>query len=326
MIKANNGFVVLTMCIAALGCGGPPTPGESCSASESASCSAPSIMMKCDKGTWKALQCRGPRACSSAGNAVVCDQTLAFAGDACDSSGEGGGACSQDGKAALTCTGGAYVKQADCLTCNITTTNQVDCKQPCGPQSCGGCCFNGACQPGNAPNACGKGGEECAACQTNYTCGSGVCTGCETNLECPGAEEVCVANQCVSAYGRTFQVLLGAMELPTSNNGADWDFGGGAPDPFVLFQKNGQTVCTSITKNDTFTPTWNGVLCEIILDQNTTTIAFDMYDEDTSAHDPVEKIATDSAATTIQFVKGYGFAGVPAGGRVKWDVGVFPKQ
>lgn len=41
--------------------------------------------------------------------------------------------------------------------------------EPCGPATCAGCCFGGACQLGTLDSACGEAGEACSVCKD--TCG-----------------------------------------------------------------------------------------------------------------------------------------------------------
>lgn len=49
--------------------------------------------------------------------------------------------------------------------------------KPCGPDTCQGCCDNGACLAGTATSACGSAGSTCVACDGQRTCTAGFCSG-----------------------------------------------------------------------------------------------------------------------------------------------------
>jgi hypothetical protein len=56
--------------------------------------------------------CRGAKGCTVEADKVFCDNSIAKAGDQCPD--EGDGACSDDGKAILLCTGGKFVPKHTC--------------------------------------------------------------------------------------------------------------------------------------------------------------------------------------------------------------------
>jgi hypothetical protein len=49
----------------------------------------------------------------------------------------------------------------------------------CGPDSCAGCCIDGACANGNTPGACGTGGVACLSCPAGQVCESAACAPCD---------------------------------------------------------------------------------------------------------------------------------------------------
>jgi hypothetical protein len=92
-------------------CKGTPKAGEPCSAGHGV-CADPKSMMACINGTFASIPCHGAAGCAAHGDASECDNSLAQAGDACDEIGDF--ACSQDGKAALSCKGYKFAVEGTC--------------------------------------------------------------------------------------------------------------------------------------------------------------------------------------------------------------------
>jgi hypothetical protein len=256
------------------GCGGGlPVAGESCTTSTEGACDDTTAALFCLNGKWTRTPCRGSGGCKLTGNQLTCDQAMGVSGEVCITTGPGTGACSTDGKAQLTCQSNQFQKVSDCVTCNVTSTNQIDCRQPCGPQTCAGCCFNGACQPGNTASACGKSGVVCSACGTNQVCKTDQTCGVDPNSQ--------------------WRVQPLSAVITSTNNGASWDGDGSAPDPFIAMicppgSAPKQTSTPAV--QDTLQPSWTTGGCV------TTAGAllaepwvFQPYDEDFSAHDPISQ-------------------------------------
>lgn len=112
----------------------------------------------------------------------------------------------------------------------------------CGPNNCAGCCFNGACQTGSTNTACGKAGLACQSCTSWQTC---------------SPDQMCAVDP-----GSTWNVIAVSTTLPgTDPSGAEWDAFGGAPDPYAACQVNNSTVGSTGTVSDSFSATWNQVIC-----------------------------------------------------------------
>lgn len=144
----------------------------------------------------------------------------------------------------------------------------------CSAKTCAGCCFNGTCQTGTTTTACGKFGVECAYCP-----GVAVSAICKTDQTCG-----------VDPEG-TWKVQPLNAKIATTNQGADWDFGGGAPDPFVtLYCPSTAAAVTSTTPTvtDSFTPTWSTGGCVMkAKDLMGLGYAIQAWDEDVSVNDPI---------------------------------------
>jgi hypothetical protein len=227
-MKIIHSFVLVSVVVSLWGCGAAKA-GDTCKAGEG-SCESPTEGLECVNGKLVNVPCHGPAGCAIAKNTATCDETLGVAGETCFGLSSAQGACATNGAATLTCQNNIWTKVTDCVTCNITTTGQVDCKQPCGPSTCSGCCFNGTCETGTADSACGKGGVTCQSCRQ------------------PG---VCKATQACGVDPNSMWLVqpVSAQITPTSN-GAAWDaLGGSAPDVFV------NLACSSTAQSHTPTVT-----------------------------------------------------------------------
>ena len=89
-----------------------PKVGDKCSGAGLPTCSDPGTALTCSNGIVTAMQCRGPKACTSNGTQVQCDNSLALAGDGCDTAGDV--ACGVDHKSALECQGGKFAVAETC--------------------------------------------------------------------------------------------------------------------------------------------------------------------------------------------------------------------
>lgn len=107
----------------------------------------------------------------------------------------------------------------------------------CGPSNCAGCCFNGACQPGNTGAACGKLGSACLSCS---------------------ASQVCRADQlCGVDPESTWKVQPTAAVIAPNNNGSAWDGDNSAPDPRVFMTcADSMTPTSTIEVTDSYQPRW----------------------------------------------------------------------
>lgn len=126
----------------------------------------------------------------------------------------------------------------------------------------------GSCTPDCTSRACGDDGcgGTCGSCSAGYECtASGVC---DLN---PSAQWI-------------ITVTNGSME--TTGADGDWDFGGGAPDPFVCLTLNGSRRCTAAPA-DTFNPTWNTDFPATTAGLLRAGIMVEILDEDATTHDPV---------------------------------------
>ncbi len=96
-----------------------PDDGGACSREGEATCSADrQAKLSCARGRWEVLSaCRGPRACTGAGEAIACDDDLGDVGDACVT--EAGSpvnfACSVDRRAMTECKANRFELALECL-------------------------------------------------------------------------------------------------------------------------------------------------------------------------------------------------------------------
>ena len=167
-------------------------------------------------------------------------------------------------------------------------TGAIDSGASCSPDTCAGCCFNGVCQPGNTVSACGGGGVSCAQCVTN---------------------QVCLTDQtCGVDPESTWLVQPDSAKISTTNNGNDWDLGGGAPDPFVqLWCPFNAASVTSQTPfvQDSFTPTWSTGGCLMkAKDLLSLGYSIEVWDADVSNDDVIAAKAS-IAVTEKHLLQGY---------------------
>ena len=271
-----------------------PKTGATCELGSSAACESKTLGLFCLSSKWTRIPCRGAGGCSTDFGAgkVTCDNSLGQLNEPCGESTGNAGACAVDGKSELVCTNGVFTKRNDCVTCDVTATNQISCMKPCGPSNCAGCCFNGACQAGTAASACGKAGGACFACTGNGICKTDQTCGVDPNSR--------------------WKIQPVSATLPEKNGaGEAWDVPGGLPDPFVaLFCPGTQTVSTTVTPTvaDTLTASWSttsGTGC-IMTASALMTAGFkaQVMDEDISSHDVVAVTAV-TTLSEADFSLGY---------------------
>ena len=87
-------------------------PGDKCSGVGLPACADANTALVCSNSLVTALPCRGPKLCTSSASQVVCDNSLALPGDACDQTGDV--ACAVDRKAALECQNGKFSVAETC--------------------------------------------------------------------------------------------------------------------------------------------------------------------------------------------------------------------
>lgn len=253
------------------GCG--PTAGESCTAGTGA-CEGTETFLECKSGVLTRTPCRGTKGCTTAGTLVTCDQGIGIEGETCSQPGTG--ACAQGGRAELACQGGTFKKVKDCVTCDVTATNLINCIQPCGAATCAGCCLNGACQAGVANSACGKGGGACLVC---------------------GAGESCDAQQRCGIDPNTMWKVQPSQFVvrTTDSGGAAWDVGGGAPDPYasIACPATSMMRVATATANDAFMGTWTTGSCTMKA-SDLLSLGFNIgvYDEDVADDDVIAGAGT----------------------------------
>lgn len=108
-------LLAMLLAVFVFGCKRAPTPGEACKTEGEAECSKDNtIMFSCAKGKWDQAVCRGPKACQVLGTTVMCDETVANAGDPCGTPDGDHFSCSLDGKSQLQCVGGAWKVVSQC--------------------------------------------------------------------------------------------------------------------------------------------------------------------------------------------------------------------
>ncbi|MFO0603666.1 MAG: C2 domain-containing protein [Polyangiales bacterium] len=106
-----------------------------------------------------------------------------------------------------------------------------------------GCCGDGVCRNGNAPDACGPSGQVCARCQ---------------------AGELCVGQRCSPAPTEGLSLVVVGASLPsydpTKRGCSTWDCGSGpgtAPDPFV---RDARLPFRTVSLPNAYSPEWNEVV------------------------------------------------------------------
>jgi hypothetical protein len=215
----------------------------------------------------------------------------------CDGCCTAEGACVVGTSAAACGAGGVSCEACtDGYTCNDFFGEFACGPEPCGPQSCAGCCAGPfACLAGTSGLACGSGGEACVTCSPSETCESegGLSTCAEVVYEecgrnvhwadplspltywvtdsCPSDEICqCYTEQAACAMGDgycestegSFRMTVIADVAESKEGGAPWDIGS-PPDPYFELWRDGMLIETSPTVADAFTVFFNSAAFEM---------------------------------------------------------------
>jgi len=154
----------------------------------------------------------------------------------------------------------------------------------CGASTCGGCCSGATCLGGNSASACGAAGAACLDCGPGHLCSSGGCV--------------------VDPASRWNIVVESVSVNAQTASGEAWDAFGGAPDPVVNVYVGTQTgyVGSTPAAADVFAATFDA---RVATDQRAeamqTYLAFEVMDEDTSAHDRVGRCAYSGTLSDAPF-------------------------
>lgn len=217
-------------------------------------------------------------------------------------------ACGKPGAACETCPSGAECSDRACV------------RVGCDSSNCAGCCQAGQCVTGTSVSQCGAGGGACQNCGTGNICSGGTCiatscqssctTGCcsgntcntgTSNTACGkaggacvscGANRTCNAGACVVDPLKTYDLVLVAASVPTTNaSGNAWDAFSGLPDPYAKVvstqgasKHEGQTPFLSDTPN----PIWNAtVLTGVTAGELKSSVRIDLFDDDVAVDDTI---------------------------------------
>lgn len=82
--------------------------------------------------------------------------------------------------------------------------------------------------------------------------------GCTESADTCTGSLICVINTCEQALPRQYVITQLTVRPPATNNGAQWDPDGSAPDPYVQIIVDGQTIDTTPIEQDTFSASWPG--------------------------------------------------------------------
>ncbi len=130
--------------------------------------------------------------------------------------------------------------------------------------------------------------------------------GCVSHSDC-GAQLVCVASACQSAFPRTYVFAFESAQIAKYDaNNESWDGFGGAPDVAASLVVDGKVVCTTSTVQDSFDPVWSES-CEVELFQ-TSSVSVRMTDKDVTADDVIGDIVLGTPLSD-SVIKGGGIAG-----------------
>jgi hypothetical protein len=121
-------------------------------------------------------------------------------------------------------------------------------------------------------------------------------------FSCTG-ETICVQDQCVPAFGRNYVFTITTGTLPSvDNQGAEWDSGGGLPDPYVELTVNG-TAFTAPAIVDSVSPTWTYATPAVPVPADTV-VRIAVFDDDEPMDDFAWSCQADPVA--IEFIRGGG--------------------
>jgi hypothetical protein len=148
--------------------------------------------------------------------------------------------------------------------------------------------------------------------------GDGTCYG---HDDCP-LSQVCIASECVPAYGRDYRITIVGADLPESTSGgASWDWPGGLPDAYATFSDTDGNSCSTGFIDNTLSPTWNHV-CPLFRINESSRYRWRIYDADDVSDD--ERIAGTASGSEFQieleWIKDGGFRGTWSRGSIDFDI------
>jgi hypothetical protein len=200
-----------------------------------AACTAPA--------TCQDRKCLAPATCNATTCATGCcdDNDMCQTAQSITACGTGGARCAACSGAGATCMAG-------------------QCKQPCGPANCAGCCNAQGMCVASTNDACGNNGVACVDCAGSDICSNGQCVATACKSTCPGCCEgstcqlgntvqkcgkagdacgackggqVCTSGACVVDPNSVWDFVATSGEVPLYDmNGSTWDSFGGLPDPY----------------------------------------------------------------------------------------------
>jgi hypothetical protein len=105
--------------------------------------------------------------------------------------------------------------------------------------------------------------------------------GCFASSEC-GAGEICLDDECREMWDRSYSItVVSATAAEDDPNGESWDGFRGAPDLYVSVRIDGESIGTTGTKQDTYSPDWYDSFNVRLF--RTTKLVFRVIDEDATA-------------------------------------------
>lgn len=126
-------------------------------------------------------------------------------------------------------------------------------------------------------------------CQNGQVCMGNACGACQRHYDCSKVD-VCLTGRCEAASGREYQFKILNAKIPERRpDGTTWDPLGGAPDPWVKLVIDGNTVGSTKTRSDTFSPVWNESLPWARVYENSRVELF-LYDEDPDGHERIDSV------------------------------------
>ncbi len=180
--NCGNGTCSNGTCETTMGCGPQTCPG-CCNGN---TCLSGQDTNACGQGGQQCFACPPNATCFGGSCGIVIDAGGCGPNNCpgcCDANGlceqgQSTNACGQGGQLCNPCPPGFACQGGFCF-------QQPD-SGACGPTNCKGCCdFNGTCQTGQNPGACGQGGQQCNVCPPNSTCGPGGM--CQAQVPCTAA-------------------------------------------------------------------------------------------------------------------------------------------
>ncbi len=128
---------------------------------------------------------------------------------------------------------------------------------------------------------------------------------CRDSIECD-ARSVCVAGECLPAFGRTYRLVVAhARNIPESNGDRPWDEPDNPPDPYLVLYVNREPGVDAPTgqtwvEPDTFSAEWNwsGPTRGLVINEGAT-LEWVLYDEDPEGEDEVIAEVWDDASPPV---------------------------